>query len=311
MATTTNATTSVSLVSVATGYYQNQASVFSQVLGVNNYILQLNGTLQTRPVITFNTQDLVNASGLTSATQITQLKFIYTATGATGSFGSELRGTPIVSSSDNATTINSNWTIQSSNIAFTDTNISTSSGTNNILINTPGLDDFKSQFTSSGLWSIAAVFTSSFGNFSVTLSNVSLEITYNVIANTALSFRKPTKNDIIVQDNKNKQTALLLSTIQHTSMFISGVKNIVPNHSVTWYQIYEDHVPPSGKPLISLTSNTKINKSSNLLKLTKNELQIILRFNTKYKMRTRLLGSNGWSSWSNFKKFKTRSKNYF
>jgi len=114
------------------------------------------------------------------------------------------------------------------------------------------------------------------------------------------------KNISIVQSNNISP----LSKHDFISIVSKKISNIIPFHSATQYQIYENHVPLSGNPIVNLTSGHNIRTNGNVTKLTKDELNIILKNNTAYKIRARFKGSNGWSQWTKLQKFRTRNKDY-
>lgn len=81
------------------------------------------------------------------------------------------------------------------------------------------------------------------------------------------------------------------------------------NHSLCQYQIVLGH-QTFDNPLINLYSNADIRRNGNVSILNQNDLNIILKFNTEYKIRTRVKDEVGWSSWSRPQTFRTRDKDY-
>jgi len=117
-----------------------------------------------------------------------------------------------------------------------------------------------------------------------------------------------TKNIKVIQSNVS---TLSINKVQHTSFKSQNVSSTLSGkHKETQYQIFENHIPASGSPLINLKSSSNIRKNGNILKLTKNELKMYLKGNTYYKIRMRFRDSSGWTNWTPLNSFKTRDKDY-
>jgi len=124
-----------------------------------------------------------------------------------------------------------------------------------------------------------------------------------------LSLTAPSKSNIRVVQSSS--SILSGSKVQHTSFKSQNVSSTLSGkHKETQYQIFENHIPASGSPLINLKSSSNIRKNGNILKLTKNELKMYLKGNTYYKIRMRFRDSSGWTNWTPLNSFKTRDKDY-
>lgn len=87
------------------------------------------------------------------------------------------------------------------------------------------------------------------------------------------------------------------------------VSIILPgNPTISHFQISEAH-QSWDKPLINVNSNTNLLTNGNLVSLSSKQLQIILRFNTDYKLRFRTKTNGTWSDWTETS-FRTRDKDY-
>jgi len=63
-------------------------------------------------------------------------------------------------------------------------------------------------------------------------------------------------------------------------------------------------------PLMSIKSSDSIRTNGNLVKLTKNNIRVILKHNTTYKYRIRLRINGEWQAWTETATFRTRDKDY-
>lgn len=97
-----------------------------------------------------------------------------------------------------------------------------------------------------------------------------------------------------------------------TTINVTGLTDLLRSpetHTLTQYQIYLPEVPFEDGPFIDLTSNQEYT-NSDLKRITKDELKITLKNNTKFQMRARFMDITGWTEWSDLITFKTRSKDY-
>jgi len=141
-------------------------------------------------------------------------------------------------------------------------------------------------------------------------AGVSLDIQYNLtVPNTSPTLSQISRNNISVI--QSSESTLSLNRKDYTIIRPKNVASVLSgNHRITQFEIYEDYMPVSGAPLMSVRSNQNIRTNGNVVKLNKNELKIILKHNTWFKVRMRFKNDSQWSNWSPIQRFKTRDKDY-
>lgn len=92
--------------------------------------------------------------------------------------------------------------------------------------------------------------------------------------------------------------------------YVSFVIANINEHDNTQLQIIENYEANFNNPLISIKSSDGIQTNGNLVKLTKNNIRIILKHNTTYKYRIRLRINGEWQPWTETASFRTRDKDY-
>lgn len=121
--------------------------------------------------------------------------------------------------------------------------------------------------------------------------------------------RKIKKSDVKIK--QSTRATLSGARVQHTTIQASNASDILVNaHLETQYQIFEEQMPVTGPPLMTLSSSSPISTNGNLVTLNKDQMEIILKDNFPYKVRMRYRDIDGWTPWGAAASFRTRSKDY-
>ncbi len=137
------------------------------------------------------------------------------------------------------------------------------------------------------------------------LNTASMDLDHTLNKNIlTVTYSTPSVSSVSIQQTTDSTVSQKIKK-EYTKFRVSG------DISATQFQIVEAH-QTFDNPLINLNSeNTeRIRKNGNVSKLTKNELRIVLPFNTSYKIRHRTKSNGAWGSWSAPETFRTRDKNY-
>lgn len=302
------ATYNLPISTALSGEYQLSDPTYSQTLGAITALIDNDGgepNLTHRPVFTFTTANFPAYDSIDSAT------ISFTLVGATGTivilqFNRFYSGTN-VNASDNAATISTKWNTSDdvANDIILSSNVTAGSYTDSI--NSTGLTEIRSKVSDGDPLSILIFPKTGYTPpIERTISAVSLTVTY-----TPLSLQTPTNSDIVVAQSSESSTISRTDGEPTTISVSTAAKAGITGHAETHYQIWLVSQPVSGTPHIDIKSGKLgLNNNGTLKELSKDQLKIILKFSTNYKMRIRMRGSAGWSSWSNIKTFKTRDKDH-
>ena len=114
---------------------------------------------------------------------------------------------------------------------------------------------------------------------------------------------------VVVRVSESTQSSTVSLTKDRATTFT------IPSISIsgslqTHFQIFKRFVPLTELPEINVTSSSNIRTNGNLIRLNRTTLSIILKSNTVYKFRYRLLRDGGWSEWSDVLEYRTRDLDY-